>query len=57
MQREYPHHPRWNEGSLLTDNSFIIFDDADLDLTVDSVITIKFRAAGQTCISAVRDYH
>lgn len=41
----------------LTDNSFIIFDDADLDLAVDSVVTIKFRAAGQTCISAVRDYH
>ena len=33
---------------------FIVFDDADLDIAVDSAITCKFRNSGQTCISANR---
>lgn len=33
---------------------FIVFDDADLDLAVQSAIICKFRNSGQTCISANR---
>jgi succinate-semialdehyde dehydrogenase/glutarate-semialdehyde dehydrogenase len=33
---------------------FIIMDDADLDAAADGVIASKFRAAGQTCVSANR---
>ena len=33
---------------------FIVFDDADLDVAVDSVMACKFRCGGQTCISANR---
>ncbi|MBY0510867.1 MAG: NAD-dependent succinate-semialdehyde dehydrogenase, partial [Rhodospirillaceae bacterium] len=33
---------------------FIIFDDADLDIVLDAVMTSKFRNAGQTCVSANR---
>ena len=33
---------------------FIVFDDADLDIAVDSALTCKFRNSGQTCISANR---
>jgi succinate-semialdehyde dehydrogenase/glutarate-semialdehyde dehydrogenase len=33
---------------------FIVFDDADLDIAVDTAITCKFRNSGQTCISANR---
>ena len=32
----------------------IIFDDADLDLAVDSAMASKFRNAGQTCVCANR---
>ncbi|WP_240375902.1 NAD-dependent succinate-semialdehyde dehydrogenase [Bacillus piscicola] len=35
---------------------FIIFDDADLDDAVASVIGTKFKNAGQTCISTNRVY-
>ncbi len=35
---------------------FIVFDDADLDRTVDAAIACKFRNAGQTCICANRFY-
>ncbi|WP_226580964.1 NAD-dependent succinate-semialdehyde dehydrogenase [Halobacillus litoralis] len=35
---------------------FIVFEDADLDLAVDSVIGSKFRNAGQTCICTNRIY-
>jgi succinate-semialdehyde dehydrogenase/glutarate-semialdehyde dehydrogenase len=33
---------------------FIVFDDADLDIAVESAIVCKFRNSGQTCISANR---
>ena len=33
---------------------FIVFDDADLDIAVDSALVCKFRNSGQTCISANR---
>jgi succinate-semialdehyde dehydrogenase / glutarate-semialdehyde dehydrogenase len=33
---------------------FIVFEDADLDSAVADAITIKFRNAGQTCVSANR---
>jgi len=33
---------------------FIVFDDADLDLAIDGVLTSKFRNAGQTCVCANR---
>ncbi len=33
---------------------FIVMDDADLDAAADGVIASKFRAAGQTCVSANR---
>lgn len=33
---------------------FIIFDDADLSKAIDAFIVCKFRATGQTCISANR---
>ena len=33
---------------------FLIMDDADLDSAADGVIASKFRAAGQTCVSANR---
>lgn len=33
---------------------FIIFDDADLDLSVQAVIASKFRNTGQTCVCANR---
>ena len=33
---------------------FIVFDDADLDIAVDSALTCKIRNSGQTCISANR---
>jgi succinate-semialdehyde dehydrogenase/glutarate-semialdehyde dehydrogenase len=35
---------------------FIVFDDADIDLAVDGVITSKFRLSGQTCVCANRIY-
>lgn len=35
---------------------FIVFDDADLDLAVNGTIASKFRASGQTCVSANRIY-
>lgn len=34
----------------------IIFDSADMDVTVKNVIAMKFRNAGQTCINANRIY-
>ncbi|MDR3213127.1 MAG: NAD-dependent succinate-semialdehyde dehydrogenase [Azoarcus sp.] len=33
---------------------FIVFDDADLDVAVESAIASKFRNSGQTCICANR---
>ncbi|GHU44768.1 NAD-dependent succinate-semialdehyde dehydrogenase [Betaproteobacteria bacterium] len=33
---------------------FIVFDDADLDIAVDSAIASKFRNSGQTCVCANR---
>jgi len=33
---------------------FLIMDDADIDAAADGVIASKFRAAGQTCVSANR---
>lgn len=33
---------------------FLIFDDADLDVAVNSVVACKFRNAGQTCVCANR---
>ena len=33
---------------------FIVFDDADLEVAVDSAMICKFRNSGQTCISANR---
>lgn len=35
---------------------FIVFDDADLDIAVDSAIVSKFRGGGQTCIASNRFY-
>lgn len=34
----------------------IIFDDADLDVALESAILIKFRNTGQSCVSANRIY-
>nr|WP_206047277.1 NAD-dependent succinate-semialdehyde dehydrogenase [Noviherbaspirillum denitrificans] len=36
--------------------AFIVFDDADLDSAVAGLMAVKFRNAGQTCISANRIY-
>lgn len=33
---------------------FIVFDDADIDQTVDGLLTGKFRGSGQTCVSPNR---
>ena len=33
---------------------FIVFDDADLDLAVESAMICKFRCSGQTCVCANR---
>ena len=33
---------------------FIVFDDADLEIAVESALVCKFRNSGQTCISANR---
>ena len=33
---------------------FIVFDDADLDLAVESALVAKYRNAGQTCVCANR---
>lgn len=33
---------------------FLVMDDADIDKAADGVIASKFRAAGQTCVSANR---
>jgi succinate-semialdehyde dehydrogenase/glutarate-semialdehyde dehydrogenase len=33
---------------------FIVFDDADVDIAVEGVMTSKFRNAGQTCVCANR---
>ncbi|MDR2364674.1 MAG: NAD-dependent succinate-semialdehyde dehydrogenase [Zoogloeaceae bacterium] len=33
---------------------FIVFDDADLDVAVDSAMASKFRNSGQTCVCANR---
>lgn len=33
---------------------FIVMDDADVELAADGVMASKFRAAGQTCVSANR---
>ncbi|HHL3510957.1 TPA: NADP-dependent succinate-semialdehyde dehydrogenase [Klebsiella pneumoniae] len=35
---------------------FIVFDDADLDKTVEGALASKFRNAGQTCVCANRLY-
>ena len=35
---------------------FIVFDDADIDLTVEGAMLSKFRIAGQTCVCANRIY-
>ncbi|MCA9293968.1 MAG: NAD-dependent succinate-semialdehyde dehydrogenase [Phycisphaerales bacterium] len=35
---------------------FIVFDDADIELAVQSAMACKFRNAGQTCICANRFY-
>lgn len=35
---------------------FIVFDDADLDHAVDQLISLKWRHAGQACITANRVY-
>jgi succinate-semialdehyde dehydrogenase/glutarate-semialdehyde dehydrogenase len=34
----------------------LVFDDADLDVTVDGVLTAKYRNTGQSCIGANRVY-
>lgn len=34
----------------------LVFDDADLDVAVDGVMTAKFRNSGQTCVCANRIY-
>ncbi|KAJ5724803.1 aldehyde dehydrogenase [Penicillium malachiteum] len=34
----------------------IVFDDADLDVTIEGVIASKFRCSGQTCVCANRIY-
>ncbi|GJC80491.1 glutarate-semialdehyde dehydrogenase DavD [Colletotrichum liriopes] len=33
---------------------FIVFDDADLETTISSVLTSKFKVTGQTCVCANR---
>ena len=33
---------------------FIVFDSADLDITIQGLIASKFRCSGQTCVSANR---
>lgn len=33
---------------------FVVFDDADVEVAVDSAMAIKFRGTGQVCISANR---
>ncbi|KAE9549239.1 hypothetical protein FO519_007548 [Halicephalobus sp. NKZ332] len=33
---------------------FIVFDSADLDISIQSLIASKFRCSGQTCVSANR---
>ncbi len=35
---------------------FIVFDDADVDLAIEHVLSNKFRGAGQTCVCANRIY-
>jgi len=35
---------------------FIVFDDANLDLALDQLMTLKWRHAGQACITANRVY-
>ena len=35
---------------------FVVFDDADLDVAADQLMTNKFRGAGQTCVCANRVY-
>lgn len=35
---------------------FIVFDDADLDIALESAIVSKFRGGGQTCIASNRFY-
>ncbi|RAL00828.1 NAD-dependent succinate-semialdehyde dehydrogenase [Aspergillus ibericus CBS 121593] len=35
---------------------FVVFDDADLDVAVESLMSLKWRHAGQACISANRIY-
>ena len=35
---------------------FIVFDDADLDATIEGVMASKYRNAGQTCVCANRIY-
>ncbi len=35
---------------------FIVFDDADIDLAISSIMSNKFRGSGQTCVCANRLY-
>ncbi|WP_394201277.1 NAD-dependent succinate-semialdehyde dehydrogenase [Shewanella waksmanii] len=35
---------------------FIVFDDADIEAALDGLMAVKFRNAGQTCVSANRIY-
>ena len=35
-------------------SSFIVFDDADLDVAIDACLMAKFRNSGQTCVTANR---
>jgi len=35
---------------------FIVFEDADLDLAADALLSNKFRSGGQTCVCANRVY-
>lgn len=35
---------------------FVVFDDCDIDATIDALLKCKFRGSGQTCTSANRVY-
>ena len=52
-RRQHDARSRWNWAAM---RPVLIFDDCDLEKTLDMVVPQKFRNAGQVCVSPTRFY-